>query len=179
MKRLAAVIERWLERWRPQSLLGRTLLPVVGGLVLLAAIFGLVWVAAVLMSRGSIESSERLAPTRFELGGIEQWSEHVAEDGPLLFPGLAGTAEERVVVVFHEGDDPELGWTTYWGYPAGGDPSCIVAQVERTRRFVDPCSGETIDVTDLARTDDLCPIIENRTRLAIGLRAEVCRSVST
>lgn len=177
MKRLAALIERGLARWRPRSLWGRTVLPVAAGAVLLAAVFGLVWLIAAAMSRGSLDSSERLAPTRFEVGPVTALSEEIAEDGPLLFPGLAGDADERVIVLFHEGDNPELGWITYWGYPAGAEPSCTVSQVTGTRQFVDPCGGTTIDVSELARTSDLCPIVENRQQLAIGLRADVCGAV--
>lgn len=178
MKRLIASVEqrlaRLVERWRPRSLLGRTVLPVIAGAALIAAMLGLLWIAAAVISRGDVESSERLMPSTFEVGRVATISAMIARDGPLLFPALAGDAAARSIVLDHTGDTAEAGWVTYWGYPAGSDASCPVSQVAGTRQFVDPCTGDTIDVTDLARTAELCPIIDDGTRITIGLRATVC-----
>jgi hypothetical protein len=48
-----------------------------------------------------------------------------------------------------------------------------VTQVRHTSRFVD-CTGTEVDVTALARPSDACPILENRTRLSLGLVADLC-----
>lgn len=168
------MIERMAERWRPRSLLARTVLPVLGGAMVIAAMLGLMWVAASVMSRGDVRSSERLMPSTFEVGRVSTISAMIAEDGPLLFPALAGDAAQRSIVLDHTGDNADVGWVTYWGYPEGSDASCPVSQVPGTRQFVDPCTGDTIEVTALARTAELCPIIENGARLSIGLRQSIC-----
>ena len=62
----------------------------------------------------------------------------------------------------------------YLAYPDGADPSCAVTQVRATSRFAD-CNGDELDVTELARPTDACPIVENRQRISIGLVADVCR----
>jgi len=158
---------------QPKTPFGRAVLPVLGGTLLLAAIFGLTWGVAAWMSRGDGVASERLAPTTFPVGNVESVSERIAESGPLLFPNLDGTSAERSVVLDHRGTDPTRNWRTSWGYPADKGAECHVTQIEGTDRFVD-CDGREIGVDDLARDATLCPIVEARKDLSIGLRAEVC-----
>ena len=163
---------------RPTTPLGRAVLPVVGGALLLAAIFGMTWLIAAWMSNGNGAASERLAPSTFPVGDVESVSEQIAESGPLLFPNLDDSTAERSVVLDHRGDDPTRGWRVSWGYPADGASTCHVTQVEGTARFTD-CNGREIGVDDLARDDSLCPIVEAREDLSIGLRAEVCSRATT
>ena len=158
---------------QPRTPLARAVVPVVGGALLLALIFGFTWGIASWMSRGGAESSERLAPTTFYVGRVEPMAERIAETGPLLFPNLDSSTAERTVVLAHQGPDPAQGWSVAWGYPADVGPDCHVDQVEETDRFVD-CNGREIGVADLATDRALCPIVEARERLSIGLRAEEC-----
>jgi hypothetical protein len=150
--------------------LARAVVPVLGGIALLAAMALLLWGIAAYLSRDGSQASDRLAPNRFEVSSVQTAANTIAEDGPILFPGLDTTTGERTIVLDHEGTDPTVGWTVYYAYPAGADASCVVEQVIGTREFVD-CEGSTIDVTDLAPPPPgVNPVVEGRRTLYIDLR---------
>lgn len=154
---------------RPRSPLARAVLPVAGGAAVLAAIGGLTWGLAAYTSRGGAESSEKLAPSTFEIGNVERLAETVEEEGPLYFPELGTAIGTRSIVVDHEGDVPADKWQVYWGYPADRPASCVVEQVPKSSSFID-CDGRTIDVTELSPPDaDVHPRVVDRTTLFIDL----------
>lgn len=157
-------------RFELKTPLARAVVPVLGGVLLLLAIGVMLWGIAAYMSRDGSQPSERLAPTRFEVSSVETAANTVEEDGPILFPGLDTTTGERTIVLDHEGTDATVGWTVYYAYPAGEDPSCVVEQVRGTRKFID-CNGDTIDVTALAPPPPgINPVVEGRRTLYIDLR---------
>jgi hypothetical protein len=142
---------------------------VVAGIAFFAVLGLATWGAAAYISRGSTENSERLMPTTLPIGSAQGTAELVAEDGPILLPGLATTTGERTLVLDHQGDDPTRGWRVYSAYPADRDASCPVEQVIGTRQFVD-CDGRTIDVGELAPPDDgVNPVVEDQRSLIIDL----------
>lgn len=159
---------------RPTTPLGRAVLPVAGGILLIAAIFGATWGVAAWISRGGAESTERLAPSTLPVGSVESFSDKIHEDGPLLFADLNTTVGDRTLVLDHEGTDVTEGWRVYWAFPADRDSSCLVEQVQGTDRFTD-CDGREIGVTDLEVPTTACPIVESRETISIGLRLEVCQ----
>ncbi len=127
------------------------------------------WGIASYVSRGGAESTERLAPTRLEVGSAKSAAQIVAEDGPVLFPGLNTTTGERTIVLDHEGEDPTRGWRIYYAYPVDSEPSCVVEQVIGTRSFID-CDGNTIDVSDLSPPPPgVNPVVEDQRTLVINL----------
>lgn len=145
-------------------------MPVLAGAALLAVIGLLTWAMAAYISRGGGVSSERLAPSRFEVGNVERLAESVAEQGPLIFPELGTAIGTRSIVVDHQGSSADEGWRVYWAYPADRDPTCVVEQVQGTATFVD-CDGRTIGVSELSPPDaGVFPVVEDRTRLVIDLR---------
>lgn len=153
-----------------RSPVARAVMPVIGGVLVIAAIGAFTWGIAAYISRGGAEGSERLAPSTFDLGDVENRAASVDEDGPLFFPELGTAIGTRSIVVDHEGDDPRDGWRVYWGYPADKPATCVVEQVPGTSQFVD-CDGRTIDVTDLAPPDQgVFPRVDNQTTLIIDLR---------
>lgn len=156
----------------PRSPLARAVLPVLGGIVVILLLFGATWAIASRIARGDVESSERLAPTIFEVGRLESIAATIADTGPILLPGLNTTSGERTVVVNHEGDDPAHGWHAYWAYPADGDSSCGVTQVRHTDRFTD-CRGRELSVMDLALPKGVCPLVEQSEKLYLNLRCPV------
>jgi hypothetical protein len=162
---------------RLQSPLARAVVPVVGGIVVIGLILLATWGIAAFISAGGAESTERLAPPTFRVGGVEAWAETIAEEGPLIFAGLDTTRGERTLVLDHEGDDPTSGWRVFWAFPAGDDPSCAVEQVRGTREFVD-CNGGRLDVGELERADGVRPIVENRRTLILDLRRVTGRADS-
>lgn len=145
-------------------------MPVLGGALVFAAIGGFTWAIAAYISGGGTETSDRLAPSTFTIGNVENLAEAVAEDGPLLFPELGTAIGTRSIVVDHEGIAPADGWRVYWAHPADRDPTCVVEQIVGTAEFVD-CDGRTIDVSELSPPDEgVFPTVRDRTTLIIDLR---------
>jgi len=154
---------------RLRSPLARALVPVLGGLFVLALIGVVTWAMAAVISSGNAQTSERLAPSRIPLGSVVNRAADVAREGPLLFPGLNTTKGERSLVLYHRGEEPESGWVVYAAHPADRPANCAVDQIRGTRRFVD-CEGREIDVTDLAPPDmGIFPVVENRESLYLDL----------
>lgn len=153
-----------------RSPVARAVMPVLGGLLVFAAIGGFTWAIAAYISGGEAGTSDRLAPSVFTIGAVESLAETIAEDGPLLFPELGTAIGTRSIVVDHQGDVPADGWRVYWAYPADRDPTCVVEQVVGTSDFVD-CDGRTVDVTELSPPDEgVFPVVEDRTILTIDVR---------
>jgi hypothetical protein len=141
---------------------------VAAGLAFIAFMALVTWGIAAWISRDGVDTSERLAPSRFPVGSVESVARIVEEDGPILFPGLATTSGERTLVLDHEGDDPTRGWRVFYAYPVGR-PDCPVQQVVGTRDFID-CDGDTIDVADLSPPESgVNPVVENQELLLIDL----------
>ncbi len=145
------------------------MVPVLGGAAVLGLIFLATWGMAVLIAGGDADSSERLAPTEFELGSVERFAEVIAEEGPIVLPDLNTTSGERTLVVDHRGDDPTRGWIVYWGFPAGGAATCAVTQIRGTSAFED-CDGQQVDVSELEPAAGVLPIVLDNQRLVIDLR---------
>jgi hypothetical protein len=153
-----------------RSPLARAVVPVLGGIVVLALIAAFTWVMAIVISNNSDGASERLAPSTFTIGDVEALSTSIAEDGPLLFPELGTSIGTRSIVVDHTGDVAADGWRVYWAYPADRPATCVVEQIVGTRTFRD-CDGRVIDVEDLAPPDrGVFPRVDDRTTLVIDLR---------
>lgn len=150
----------------------------LGGILVLALIGGFTWAIAAYISDGGTDASDRLAPSTFTIGNVENLAATVAESGPLLFPELGTAIGTRSIVVDHEGSVAADGWRVYWAYPADRDPSCVVEQVVGTSQFVD-CDGRTIDVTELSPPDaGVFPRVQDRTTLIVDLRGATASSVA-
>jgi len=148
----------------------RAVLPVLGGIALIAAIGLFTWGIAAYISRGGSDATERLAPSTFTIGNAERLAESVAEDGPLLFPELGTAIGTRSIVVDHSGDVATDNWRVYWAYPADRDADCVVEQVPGSADFID-CDGRTVGVTELSPPDEgVFPRVQDRTTLIIDLR---------
>ena len=153
-----------------RSPFARAVVPVLAGIAALALIAAVTWGFAAYISRDGSQASERLAPSSFEVGTAQNAARIVADDGPILFPGLNTTTGERTLVLNHEGEDPTKGWAIFLAYPAGGDPSCAVEQVVGTREFVS-CDGTRLDVTELQPPPPgVNPVVKNRKILELDLR---------
>ena len=151
-----------------RSPVARAVAPVVAGLGFFAFLGFLLCGIASVMS-GEQAQTTTLTPDRLKVGDIRRWSESINEDGPVLFPGLGTTFGTRTIVLDHEGDNPETGWSLHYAYPADRDDSCAIEQIPGTDTFSD-CEGRTLDVSDLAvPTGGEFPIIEDRTILYIDL----------
>jgi hypothetical protein len=154
---------------RLRSPFARAVVPVLGGLFVLAAIALVTWAMAAVISSGTTQTSDRLAPTRIPLGSVVSRAADVEREGPLLFPGLNTARGERSLVLYHRGPEPETGWVVYAAHPADRPADCAVEQIRGSRSFID-CEGREIDVTDLAPPDlGIFPVVENRESLYLDL----------
>lgn len=124
--------------------------PVLGGIGVFAVI-GLITLGLAVYIAGNDPDDERIVPSELHLGSTESWADEIAENGPLLFPGLDTVSGKRSIVVAHAGNDPKAGWSVYYAYPADRDASCHIEQLrdEDPSKFVD-CDGRTLAATDLA-----------------------------
>lgn len=144
------------------------MVPVLGGIAFLVFLTLVTWGVAAWISRGGAEVTDRLAPSRFEVGSVQSAARVVESDGPVIFPGLNTTTGERTLVLDHQGADPTRGWRIYYAYPVGR-PDCPVEQVIGTREFVD-CDGATITVDELSPPESgVFPVVENQRILYIDL----------
>jgi hypothetical protein len=153
-----------------RSPITRAVVPVLGGLALIAAIGGVLWGMAAYISNGDAETSERFLPTEIEMGPVEALADEVEENGPLFLPELGTSIGTRSIVVDHTGTVAPDGWRVYWAYPADREPTCVVTQVVGTRTFTD-CDGRTIGVEELSPPDTgVFPRVDDRTTLFIDFR---------
>lgn len=153
-----------------RSPFARAVVPVLGGIALLAALAGFTWAIAAWISGGGAETSERIAPSVWEVGPVEDLAEAIADSGPLFFPELGTSIGTRSIVVDHTGAVAADGWRIYWAYPSDRSPDCVVEQIPGTRQFTD-CEGRMIDVEQLAPPEaGVFPRVEDRTTLVIDLR---------
>lgn len=134
----------------------------------LALLALITWGVAAWISRGGAEITDRLAPGRFEVGTAQNAARIVAEEGPIIFPGLNTTTGERTLVLDHTGEDPTRGWQIFYAYPVGR-PDCPVEQVIGTSDFID-CDGTMIGVADLSPPPaGVFPVVEDQRVLYIDL----------
>jgi hypothetical protein len=153
---------------RLKSPFARAVVPVLGGIAFFVLLALVTWGIAAYISGGGADVTDRLAPSRFEVGSVQSAAQIVEEDGPIIFPGLNTTTGERTLVLDHEGDDPTRGWRIYYAYPVDR-PDCPVEQVIGTSEFID-CDGTTITVADLSPpASGVFPVVENQRILYIDL----------
>jgi len=119
---------------------GRALGVAAAGVVLAV---GLAWGISALASRGDVDVN--LGDPTFGDLDAESMSERIAEDGPRLYPDLAGGT--RDVVLQHLGTDPDAGWYALAARPGGVPRQCSIQwqPEEALFRLLDPngeASGE-------------------------------------
>lgn len=153
---------------RLKSPVTRAVVPVLGGLAFLVMLGLITWGAAAWISSGGVEVTDRLAPSRLEVGSAQNAAQLVAESGPIILPGLNTTTGERTLVLDHQGDDPTRGWRIYDAYPVGR-PDCPVEQVIGTGELLD-CDANPIAVDDLSPPESgVFPVVENQRILYLDL----------
>ena len=155
-------------RFRLRSPLARAVVPVVAGIVFFGLLFLGLWGAAALISRHP-ERITNLGDQTFRVGQVDQVAASVNANGPILYPDLRDPNGKRSIVLDHQGNQPAVGWRVFYAWPADRTATCIAKQVEKTSAFTD-CEGRKIDIEDLARPNDVRPLVENRKTLYIDLR---------
>ena len=153
---------------RLRSPLARAVLPVAGGLLFFAVLFGVTW----LMATFATERSERQVvqgARTFVVGQVTDIAESIAKNGPILYPDLRDVNGKRSIVIEHYGTDPLKGWQVYYAYPADKSSDCLVSQIQQSHVFTD-CDGRTLKSNQLQKPSDVTPIIEARSTLLIDLQ---------
>lgn len=155
-------------RFRLRSPLARAVVPVVTGIVFIGLLFLGLWGAAAVISRHP-ERVTNLGDQTFRVGRVDQVAESVHDNGPVLYPDLRDPSGKRSIVLDHQGNQPAIGWRVFYAWPADRDATCIAKQVEKTSTFTD-CEGRRVDIENLARPNDVRPLVENKKTLYIDLR---------
>lgn len=109
---------------------------------------GLVWFVVSLAGSGGQNVEVRLGDDRFPAGpadGPGGRAAAIAEDGPILFPDVAGGS--RDILLHHVGDDPETGWYAVGAAPIGKPRDCGLQWQPDDEVFED-CDGERFAIDD-------------------------------
>jgi hypothetical protein len=154
-----------------RSPVARAVVPVVAGMMFIALLFGILWLAAVILSRNADDLDVRLGDDVFEVGRVDRLADEIEQRGPLLFPGLVGPAGERPVGLDHAGGNDAEGWRVFDLRPAGAPAGCLVTQDEATGALAD-CDGRTVDAADLPAAGDVIVVIDaDSGELSLDLRS--------
>jgi hypothetical protein len=128
---------------RPRSPLAQAVLPVIGGLAFFVVLGLVLWGVAALVSGGGSSVRVDLGENVFEPGRADDLAEEIADNGPILFPGLVGPAGTRAIGVNHTGVDPLTGWAVYSLVPPGAPASCVLQLDRATRQLASPSCTPT------------------------------------
>lgn len=132
---------------RLKSPVARAVVPVFGGILFFAALFGVTYLIAVLVSGDS--EGIRIGDKQFTIGRADVAAERIRRYGPLLYADLKGTEGEQAIVVNHDETLPDTeGWSVYFAYRADRGPSCLISVNQETQRLQD-CDGKPVGVEDL------------------------------
>ena len=153
---------------RPSSPFARAVLPIAGGIVFFAALFGVTWLMATYVTNNT-EVTTATGDRTFVVGEVADIAKSISESGPVLYRDLRDPLGKRSIVIEHNGTDVAKGWQVYYAYPADRTDACLVTQIEKTHTFTD-CEGRTLSVEQLMPPTDVRPIVENKSTLLIDLR---------
>jgi len=156
---------------RPSSPFARAVLPIAGGIVFFAALFGVTWLMATYVTNNT-EVTTATGDRTFVVGEVADIAKSIAEFGPVLYPDLRDPLGKRSIVIEHNGTDAAKGWQVYYAYPADRTDECLVTQIQKTHTFTD-CEGRTLTVEQLMPPTDVRPIVENKKTLLIDLRGNM------
>jgi len=135
----------------------RAVVPVVAGILFFAALFGITYLVAVLVS-GKGESV-KLGDKEFTIGRVDIAAARIQKYGPLLYADLKGTEGEQAIVVDHDPNLPDTeGWAVYFAYRADRGPSCLISINQDTQALQD-CDGRAITVADLQRAEPTAEVV--------------------
>jgi len=156
---------------RLRSPVGRAVVPVVIGLAVIAAVFGLLWLIAVVVTHNANDSNRRAGADVFEVGRVDRLADSVAGNGPILFPNLVGPAGQRPVGLAHEGASDFEGWRVFSLRPSGNGPDCLV-QVDRETKQLEDCQGTVYDPAQLPDAERVVIHIDEDGTLSLDLQPD-------
>jgi hypothetical protein len=146
-------------------------IPVLGGLAVLGALFGLLWLIAVAVSGQADQDHARVGADVFEVGRVDRLADSVARTGPILFPNLIGPAGKRPVGLAHDGPTDFEGWRVFSLRPAGSADDCLV-RIDRTTKVLEDCNGRRYDAADLPDAERVVVLIDKDGTLTLDLQPD-------
>jgi hypothetical protein len=154
---------------RLRSPVARAVVPVLGGLAFIAALFGLLWLIAVVITKNADERNARVGADVFEVGRVDRLADSVSRNGPILFPNLIGPAGERPVGLTHDGPTDFEGWRVFSLHPADRPADCLVEVARDTKQLVD-CTGRVLAPADLPPAERVVVKIDDGGTLTLDLQ---------
>ena len=154
---------------RLRSPLARAVVPVAAGIAFFAALFGITYGIAALVS-GNGEGI-KLGDREFAIGRVDIAAARIVKHGPLLYADLKGTQGEQAIVVDHDPNaiDTE-GWSVYFAYRADRGPSCLIS-VDKDTQALEDCDGKPVTVADLKRAEPTAEaVVEVSKRPTVKIR---------
>ena len=165
---------------RPQlrSPLARAVVPVAAGIVFFAALFGVTYVIARIISHNT--QGINIGDKQFTIGRVDIAVQRIEKHGPLLYAYLKGTLGEQAIVVDH---DPQAidteGWHVYFAYRADRGPSCL-ASIDPTTQHLQDCEGAPITVKDLKPAEPAAQaVVEMSKRPVVKIRFAAAQRPTT
>lgn len=151
----------------------RAVVPVAAGIGFFVVLGVVLWgIAAYLADKGP---QVNLGRSEFTVGRVDQVSDAISKNGPLLFQGLKGDQADRSLIVDHSGVNDLQGWAVYQAIPTDKPDTCFVSQQPKTRIFTD-CDGRVVSVEQLRLATGVIISFPNQQYLALTLPSA---SVST
>jgi len=148
---------------------GRAIVPVLIGLGVIVAVFGLLWLIAVVVTHNANQTNRRVGADVFEVGRVDHLADSVTRDGPILFPNLVGPAGKRPVGLTHDGPSDFEGWRVFSLRPTGNAADCLV-QVDRQTKQLEDCRGTVWDPAQLPAAERVDILIAKDGTLTLDLQ---------
>jgi hypothetical protein len=149
----------------------RAVVPVLGGLAVLALLFGFLWLIAVVVTRNADDADRRIGADVFEVGRVDRLADSVERNGPILFPNLSGPAGERPVGLAHDGATDFEGWRVFSLRPRGNAADCLVSLERDTKELVD-CAGQSYTADQLPDAERVIVLIDDGGTLTLDLQPD-------
>lgn len=163
---------------RLRSPLARAVVPVAAGIAFFAALFGVTYLIARVISNNT--EGIKIGDKQFTIGRVDIAARRIKEQGPQLYADLKGTKGEQAIVVDHDNSaiDTE-GWHVYFAYRADRGPTCLVSIDPSTKRLQD-CEGAPITVADLEPAEPTAEaVVEMGKRPVVKVRFAAAQSPTT
>jgi hypothetical protein len=152
---------------RLRSPVARAVVPVLAGMAVIAAVFGVLWLTAVAITHHARDVQTRPGSDLFVVGRVDRLVDSVSANGPILLPDLVGPAGRRPVGLAHEGTTDFDGWRVFSLRPAGNAADCLVA-LDRTTKQLTDCNGRVYSPSELPPADRV-EVLVNRDNGTLSL----------
>jgi hypothetical protein len=145
--------------------------------VMLVAGAGLLFLLVTQLSRDP-EVRSSFGPPVFKLNKAVDLAAEIDERGPPVFQAPQGGGV-RDIYVNHLGGAATAGWIAFDAYRTGGPRRCQLRWRQASKRFTDPCTGETYGPDPGPAFRHYLTTVEPSGRLAVDFRRPVVVTSTT